>query len=167
VLFVQELLSLGLARRTGVGLMDAMLRHDASEGEERGEEEGQEEVQLLVQRSNGGAIAFYERLGFAVLGDADRQAFTPRVAVEQCMAVPRAELEARVAQLRDAASRLAYRTHANKGRFVLNDMRLFRETVEALQRARRERVGVAAPPAPPHVLPGDPRVRYTVATFAQ
>ena len=154
VLFVQELLSLGVAPRTGVGLVHAMLRHPDARAHE--------EVQLVVRRSNAAATAFYERLGFAPLEDPERQAYEPLRGLELCMAARRADLLESAARSLGFVA-LAYEAHRNKRAFVLHDMWRFKEAVSALQAARARR---GASDHPARVLPDDPRVRYLVATTA-
>lgn len=151
VLFVQELLSLGVVARTGVGLMRAMVQHaDAT---------GLEEVQLLVRLDNAIAIAFYQQLGFVTLEETTRQAFEPVLATEMCMGVRLTTLTERVRSL-DGNGALSYTTYRNKAAFVMSNMPRFKEAVDVLQRARHPQSEAA------RVLPGDKRVRYLVATVA-
>ena len=152
VLFVQELLSIGVFPRTGVGLMHAMLQHpDAHDWKE---------VQLVVRRDNSAAIAFYERLGFELLMEPARRAFEPLRDLEVCMTVRRATLAMRTKALL-GVSPLEYATHRNKAAFVLQDMWRFKEVVATLQASNAGRKGSTHGA---RVLPGDPRVRYVVAT---
>jgi hypothetical protein len=152
VLFVQELLSLGVAPRTGVGLLHTMLQHpDAHDPEE---------VQLVVRRVNAAAITFYERLGFEPLEEVARRAYEPLRGLEVCMVARLADLLERI-ESRLGPVPLAYEAHRNKRAFVLQDMWRFKEAVLALQNARTRR---GASDHPARVLPDDSRVRYVVAT---
>ena len=152
VLFLQELRSLGVVPRTGVGLVHAMLQHPDAQG--------QEEVQLVVRRDNDAANAFYERLGFELLTEPGRRAFAPLRDLEVCMTSRRAALAMRTEALLGAAP-LKYATHRNKAAFVLQDMWRFKKVVATLQASSAGRGGSVRPA---RVLPGDPRVRYVVAT---
>ena len=153
VLFMQELLSTGVAPRTGVGLVHAMLQHPDAHG--------QEEVQLVVRCDNATALAFYERLDFEPLVDAEaeRRAFEPLRDQEVCLSVRRATLVKRTESLLGACAPLAYVTHQSKAAFVMRDMWRFKEVVATLQVAHRARASTTG------ALPGDPRVRYVVAAL--
>lgn len=153
VLFVQELLSLATAPRTGVGLMHAMLQHPAQTA-------CPEEVQLIVCLDNVVAIAFYRRLGFDNLVEAGQCAFEPLRGIEMCMAARRVVVEKAVAALY-APSALTYTTHQHKAAFVMQDMRRFKEVTAALQAARLAR---GSSSSGGRLLPNDTRVRYVVAT---